>query len=146
MGGGGGLNVPQGALGAGQQPAGRLPGGSGESGGGAAVAATGSAAAALCRAPAARRGRVGHPCAHTPGGMAVKLPLSRSGNCSLGSSQQQRHRSLTRASRLARCPSTLVLRPPCPPSLSRRAEIWSPTGGFFADPKKWKRNTFVTVA
>ncbi|KAI3435772.1 hypothetical protein D9Q98_001830 [Chlorella vulgaris] len=25
-------------------------------------------------------------------------------------------------------------------------EIWSPTGGFFADPKKWKRNTLITAA
>jgi hypothetical protein len=25
------------------------------------------------------------------------------------------------------------------------AEIWSPAGGFFADPKHWRRNTVVAV-
>ncbi|KAL4458383.1 hypothetical protein ABPG75_013248 [Micractinium tetrahymenae] len=24
--------------------------------------------------------------------------------------------------------------------------LWSPTGGFFADPKRWKRNTLLAVA
>ncbi|KAG7669970.1 hypothetical protein Ndes2526B_g06343 [Nannochloris sp. 'desiccata'] len=24
-------------------------------------------------------------------------------------------------------------------------EIWSPAGGFYADPRKWKRNTFVVA-
>lgn len=24
--------------------------------------------------------------------------------------------------------------------------IWSPAGGFYADPKKWKRNTVLAVA
>ena len=26
------------------------------------------------------------------------------------------------------------------------SEIWSPAGGFYADPKKWKRNTLITAA
>eukprot|EP00890_Picochlorum_soloecismus_P000160 jgi/Picsp_1/1144/NSC_04625-R1_protein len=25
-------------------------------------------------------------------------------------------------------------------------EIWSPAGGFFADPKHWRRNTAVAIA
>lgn len=29
--------------------------------------------------------------------------------------------------------------------LSRNAEIWSPAGGFFADPKNWRRNTVVAA-
>ncbi|MBN8495150.1 MAG: hypothetical protein J0M00_27360, partial [Burkholderiales bacterium] len=38
-----------------------------------------------------------------------------------------------------------------PPAASNRprrppAGIWSPAGGFFADPKKWKRNTVLAVA
>ena len=32
------------------------------------------------------------------------------------------------------------------PSVRRRpAEIWSPAGGFFADPKNWRRNTVVAA-
>ncbi len=36
---------------------------------------------------------------------------------------------------LEACPERL---PRCAP-----AEIWSPAGGFYADPKRWKRNTAV---
>lgn len=25
------------------------------------------------------------------------------------------------------------------------AEIWSPAGGFYADPKKWRRNTVIVA-
>ena len=29
--------------------------------------------------------------------------------------------------------------------MSRTVEIWSPAGGFFADPKNWRRNTVVAA-
>lgn len=29
----------------------------------------------------------------------------------------------------------------CPPPSLIRTGVWSPAGGFFADPKHWKRNT-----
>lgn len=32
------------------------------------------------------------------------------------------------------------------PALPPLAEIWSPAGGFYADPRLWKRNTVITVA
>jgi hypothetical protein len=25
-------------------------------------------------------------------------------------------------------------------------EVWSPTGGFYADPRRWKRNTALVAA
>jgi hypothetical protein len=36
-------------------------------------------------------------------------------------------------------------RPPDPHCAAPCAEIWSPAGGFFADPKNWRRNTVVAA-